>query len=253
VCYAGRMNKTAIIYGLTHKKTGASYIGCTTDKRGRWISHRCKLKKGTHHSRRLQELWSSDGPESFVFEVLETIRDASKEMRVARELAWISLKGTLNTQIANKNTFTLRPEDRERYRAAALATIAADPDLANFLTENGKKIAALARSPEARAAMSHHSKRRWQDPEEAKKLRSGLERRWSDPEEHKRASERMKVSESNADTRKKRAASLAATWADPERNARLKESRKDRWADPEAKERQAAKMRASWAARKAKA
>lgn len=248
-CYIGWMNKPAIIYGLTHKG-GDSYVGCTTNKGDRWRRHTYKLRAGQHHSRRLQALWDGDGEAAFEFEVFEVVTDPSKAVRVSRELHWIASRGTLNTLISGDGRFTLRTEDSDQQRMIALATMAADPDLAQFLTQRGKELAELARSPESRAAMSHHSKRRWKDPEEAKKLRSGLERRWQDPNERKRMSERMKSSEENAPIREKRAKTLAATWADPERNAKLMESRANRWADPEARERHTAKMRAIWAARR---
>jgi len=241
------MNKTAIIYAIRHTASGDCYVGCSLNKKARWAEHRYMLRCGRHHSKRLQELWSRLGEEEFEFVVLESVTNSTKEMRVARELHWIEQAGSLNTHISDGAGFTIRPEDADARREIMLAKMAADPALAEFLTDRGKKLARLSRSPESRAAMSHHTKRRWKDPEEAQRLRAGLERRWQDPEEHRRAAERI-TSDDYKEVRKQRAASLAATWADPEKNAKLKESRAKRWADPEAKERQAAKMRAIWAA-----
>lgn len=243
------MNKTAYVYAIRNAGSGDCYVGCTIAKSIRWARHRYLLRSGQHHAKRLQDLWNTHGEGAFSFEVLERIPYSTKETRVSRELFWIESVGTLNTHVSNGGTFTIRPEDAEERRRLSLARMAADPDLVQFLTERGKELAELARSPESRAAMSHHTKRRWKDPEEAKRLRAGLERRWQDPEEHRRAAERI-TSDDYKEVRKQRAASLAATWADPEKNAKLKESRAKRWADPEAKERQAAKMRAIWAARR---
>lgn len=243
------MNKTAYVYAIRHITSGDCYVGCTTDKKYRWWRHLRHLRDGKHHAKRLQDLWRQNEESSFVFEVLERIPHSTKEMRVARELFWIEKAGTLNTHVSGGGSFTLRDDDAEDRKKAALARIAADPTLSEFLTERGKDLARRAQSLEGRAAMSAHTSRRWKDPEEAARLRAGLVRRWQDPEERRRAAERI-TSDDYKEVRKQRAASLAATWADPEKNTKLKESRAKRWADPEAKERQAAKMRAIWAARR---
>lgn len=245
------MSTKAYVYAIRHLSTGESYVGCTRNKSQRWTRHRSLLKHGKHHSRRLQSLWDQDGQRAFEFVTLETIETPTNDLQYARELHWVSICGTLNTHIANHSVdaFTLRSADAEQRRLAALERVATDPALREFLTDRGRSLAELSKLPESRSAMSVHSKRRWQDPEEAAKLRAGLERRWQDPEERVRASERIKNAPD--ELRKKRATSLASTWADPERNQTLMESRKKRWADPEAKARHAAKMREIWAKRRA--
>ena len=244
------MNKTAYVYVIRHIASGDCYVGCTTAKNSRWARHRYLLRSGKHHAKRLQSLWSHQGEDAFIFEIRESIPHSTRELRVARELYWIETIGTLNTHISGGEAFTLRPSDAEHRRNLALATIAADPELRDFLTNRGQELAKLARSPEARAAMASHTKRRWKDPKEAERLRAGLQHRWDDPEERRRAAERI-TSEDYKEVRQQRAASLAATWADPKRNQTLIESRKKRWADPDAKAKQAEKMRAIWALRRA--
>jgi hypothetical protein len=244
------MSTKAYVYAIRHISTGDSYVGCTRNKSQRWARHRSLLKHGKHHSRRLQSLWDQEGLQAFDFVILEAIEAPTTDLQYSRELHWVSVYGTLNTQIANNgvDAFTLRPDDAEQRRVSSLERVASDPDLREFLTERGRSLAELSKLPESRAAMSIHSKRRWQNPKEAAKLRAGLERRWQDPEERVKASERIKNAPD--ELRKKRASSLAATWADPERNNTLMESRKKRWADPEAKAKQAEKMRQIWAQRR---
>lgn len=245
------MTRAAIVYAIRHIATGNAYVGCTTRKTARWEEHKSLLHGKRHHSYRLQSLWDQFGENSFEWVVLETLVAPEKPSMVAAELRWISAIGTLNTHIAtdDKSGFTLRPEDAENQRRLALATIAANPELKEFLTDRGKQIAALAKSPEGRAAMGETTKRRWKDPQQRKALEKGLENRWAQPDAREKAAEAIR--NSTPEVRQKRGNSLKATWADPERNKVLMESRMKRWADPEAKARQSEKMRAAHAKRRA--
>jgi hypothetical protein len=240
----------AHVYAIRHIASGNCYVGCTRNKSQRWTRHRTMLKHGKHHSKRLQSLWDQDGAAAFEFVTIEIFKPESAGSQTEREVHWISLCGSLNSHIANNNRdgFTIRQEDADQQRDAQLSKMNDEPEFRQFRKECGAKLAELARSPEARLAMSANTKRRWQDAKEASRLRSGLARRWEDPEERKKAADR--VLNSSPESRAKKALALAKTWADPEKNKTLLESRKKRWADPEAKARHAEKMRQIWAQRR---
>lgn len=65
------------IYKITNKINGRIYIGRAMNFESRWGDHKLKLKTGKHNNRILQNDWSQYGPDSFVFEILETIEDRS--------------------------------------------------------------------------------------------------------------------------------------------------------------------------------
>lgn len=69
-------NPTATgIYQIRNLLDGKVYIGSSSRMRHRWVMHRSLLRRGLHHSARLQRAWIKHGEENFVFEVLETISE----------------------------------------------------------------------------------------------------------------------------------------------------------------------------------
>lgn len=64
------------IYAIRNRLTGERYVGSSTQMRARTGSHRTLLRKGVHHSRRLQDAWDSCGESAFVYETLALCRPA---------------------------------------------------------------------------------------------------------------------------------------------------------------------------------
>lgn len=58
------------IYAITHKPTGAHYIGQANHVDARWREHKRQLRAGTHHNPRLQKLWSTCDENDFDFWLL---------------------------------------------------------------------------------------------------------------------------------------------------------------------------------------
>lgn len=79
------------IYAIVNTATGKRYIGSAVDIKKRWSRHRLELKKGTHHSSKLQRAWNKHGVDSFVFEVIERVLAADL---IAREQVWIDRYGS---------------------------------------------------------------------------------------------------------------------------------------------------------------
>jgi group I intron endonuclease len=66
---------TVGIYVIRCKTTNKAYIGSSKNIRLRWNAHRYKLRKGIHHSKKLQHAWNKYGEESFEFIVAEEVID----------------------------------------------------------------------------------------------------------------------------------------------------------------------------------
>lgn len=75
------------IYAIKNTVNGKVYVGSAVNLRQRFISHRSCLKKGTHHSLKLQRAWDKYGSETFVFEVIESVSD--KQNLIKCEQYWI--------------------------------------------------------------------------------------------------------------------------------------------------------------------
>lgn len=59
------------VYEIVHLDTGRQYIGsASTTFAKRWKLHRHQLRRGTHHSRHLQNAWNKYGEQAFAFRKL---------------------------------------------------------------------------------------------------------------------------------------------------------------------------------------
>ena len=67
------------IYRITNLVNGNTYVGKTGMNFGdRWDCHKAQLNGGYHDNPHLQKAWNKYGAESFEFEIIEAVDDASK-------------------------------------------------------------------------------------------------------------------------------------------------------------------------------
>lgn len=245
--------QTVVFYAITRIGTPDEYIGSSINLKARWKQHRYTLNKGTHHSAALQRAWSEFGPEAFSFDIIEIRECPDVNIRATIELQWIIKRGTYNAMTDHVDTHNLwtSKANREMLSAAHRAKAASDPKYAAFLVERGATMSAYMKSPEGRANMAKHSKRRWKDPEERKRLRAGIDRWIKDPEALAVHAEKGRIRESDPERIAVHAARTKALWDDPIVGAKYREAGKIRWSNPEAKEHQAQKMREYHARRRA--
>lgn len=60
------------VYAITHIASGKRYIGsASVTFKGRWKTHRDRLRASRHHSRYLQAAWNKYGERAFVFSVIK--------------------------------------------------------------------------------------------------------------------------------------------------------------------------------------
>lgn len=72
------VQKKSGIYSITNLVTGKFYIGSAVDIGNRWAVHRLSLRKGRSGCGKLQNTWNKHGEASFVFEVIEFVKDKNK-------------------------------------------------------------------------------------------------------------------------------------------------------------------------------
>lgn len=80
---------SAAIYQIKNLQNGRVYVGSSVNLKKRWREHKNDLKKGTHHSQKLQNAWNKYGEESFEFSILEAVFDKAKLLE--QEQHWIDL------------------------------------------------------------------------------------------------------------------------------------------------------------------
>jgi group I intron endonuclease len=83
------------IYAIRHKVKGKQYIGSAVNFYNRFKEHRSKLRRGIHHSKKLQNAWVKYGPDAFEFVVLEVVQDRND--LIAREQYWLDLHDIAKT------------------------------------------------------------------------------------------------------------------------------------------------------------
>jgi group I intron endonuclease len=79
------------IYIIINKINNKKYIGSTKNFKKRWIKHKSELRARKHHSKHLENAWSSYGEENFEFKILENL-----EILAEREQYYLDLYKTYN-------------------------------------------------------------------------------------------------------------------------------------------------------------
>ncbi|MCX6549942.1 MAG: GIY-YIG nuclease family protein [Acidobacteria bacterium] len=101
------------VFRVRNITNGKSFIGTTVDLPSMLNRQRAQLRMGGHESHDLQRDWNALGPESFVFEVLDTLvvpddpgYDASYDLKVLGAL-WFE-----KIQPFGDNGYHARPKER---------------------------------------------------------------------------------------------------------------------------------------------
>ena len=112
----------AKIYALQCTVNGKSYIGCTTGNLPkRMREHRCMLRKGIHHSPKLQDDWNALGEQVFEMKLLQTLSDgATLTEKRKGELAWIKYHAERGL-LYNANLESFAPTEAARRKGIELS------------------------------------------------------------------------------------------------------------------------------------
>jgi len=76
-----------VVYGIKCSVNGKYYVGSSTNVKERMCRHKKDLRRGNHHSRKLQRAWDKYGENAFIFEKLEV--NIPYEELVAKEQFWM--------------------------------------------------------------------------------------------------------------------------------------------------------------------
>jgi hypothetical protein len=89
------------VYRVRDAVTGGYFLGSSLNLPGILNRHRFSLELGRERCRDLQRAWAADGPEAFVFEVLDTLEpsddpaaEPAEEVRLLEELWRVRLAAT---------------------------------------------------------------------------------------------------------------------------------------------------------------
>lgn len=137
------------IYAIQRKDSDERYIGSAVNIGRRWSTHRHALRRGKHHSPRMQNVWNKHGEDVLEFVVLEAVED--KANLIEREQVWLD-RGTFpayNTAVTAGSNLGLKytPEQSANLSAAKMGHICSDETKAKIGTANrGKKPSAEMRA-----------------------------------------------------------------------------------------------------------
>ena len=101
------------VYAIVHKGSGRAYVGGSCDVRRRWNAHARLLNRGCHASGLLQSLWTREGPDAFLFVLLERceVGDISH-----REEGWLTAFANPFNTVRHNHRARLLPDQRLPYR-----------------------------------------------------------------------------------------------------------------------------------------
>lgn len=138
------------IYEIVNTSTNQRYIGSAADFGQRWRSHRRLLRRGQHHSPRLQNAWNKYGENAFEFRKLLVCAKGSLLMYEQRALDALTPEFNVLRFAGSSLGHKHRVETRERIAASAIG---------NTRTKG------IKHTEEARANMGAASRGRYRSPE----------------------------------------------------------------------------------------
>jgi group I intron endonuclease len=227
--------KSGGIYRIVNLVNGKVYIGSALRFRTRFNEHRWRLRRGRHHSPRLQRAWDKYGEDAFRFEVVEVV--GTPDDLIPREQHWIdatncvsvgyncsptagSTRGTKASEVTRQKMRAARQHvsaETRAKRSAAMKGRKQDPAHRRKIAEaqRGRKA-----SPEARARMSAAALAR--TPDVAAKIAASRPRLVHTEESRAHLSRALTGIKRSAETRAKiGAASKGRTHSDETKAKRL--------------------------------
>lgn len=64
------------VYCIANTVSGTVYVGCSTNIKQRWRTHRCRLRNGVHGNAYLQSAWNKYGEDAFLWTIIEEVEKA---------------------------------------------------------------------------------------------------------------------------------------------------------------------------------
>ena len=133
------------IYKITNKQNGKFYIGSSVQITRRIAGHINQLNKNCHINRHLQNAWNQHGPNSFIFERIERVKDKTK--LIEREQYYLDTLLYAQEYIKNEDIRFLE-------LGYNLNPVAGSNLGVKYSEESKKKMGEWERTPEMREKMS---------------------------------------------------------------------------------------------------
>ncbi len=102
--------KPAGVFQVKNTKNGKILLGSSLNLEGALNRHKFELTMGSHRSKELQKDWNEQGPDAFVFEVLEEVKirdvphfDVSDELLLLEQI-WLEAIQPVGEQGYNTDT-----------------------------------------------------------------------------------------------------------------------------------------------------
>lgn len=124
-----QMSNKSGVYSITHTRTGKVYIGSAVNFANRFQVHRSRLKRGNHHSKKLQSAWDKYGPGEFIF--AEILVCSKTDVLVYEQIVIDYMRPFFNSARIAGNTLGVRLDSTQKkeLKAAQQAHRAANPEL----------------------------------------------------------------------------------------------------------------------------
>jgi group I intron endonuclease len=148
------------IYCIRNLVSGQIYIGSAVNIARRWQKHKQCLRRGRHHSFRLQHSWNEHGETAFLFEILELVYNNPDLLK--REQRWMD---HLNSACHNHGFNIVSIAKRKIFSDETKAKISAakkgkgkklGPQTPEHRANMSRSISKLIISPDARAKQVSH-------------------------------------------------------------------------------------------------
>lgn len=178
------MIQAAGVYVVLNTLTGKEYVGSATNLRRRWYEHQSALRRGVHHSAKLQRSWKKHGAAAFTFKPLLV---CAPEMSVFYEQRaieamepWYNMSPTAGSSLGVKHT----PETRARMSAANKGKVLTPEHRANMsAAQKGRRPteATKAKISEAHRGLGHSeaTKKKLADINRGKEMPAAVRRKIS--------------------------------------------------------------------------
>lgn len=232
------------IYIIRRVNSCECYVGSAVSILNRWTTHKWNLKRGTHHSTYMQNVFNKHGC-VFEYHVLELVEKA--EDLIAREQSWIDLyKPVYNTAKVAGSTLGVKhsPEARAKQSLAQMGREINQKTRDAISSANkGKKLA-----PEHVAKMSEYRKGVPLSQQHCANISASLKGRTVSQETRDAISAAHKGRKRSPEVRAKLSAAHKGRRLSAEHCAALSAARKGKTLSPERR----AAMVESWVVRRAK-
>lgn len=223
------------IYRIRDMVTGRVYIGSAVNVPNRWSVHLSALRRGKHHSVKLQRAWTERGEGAFALEIVEAVTE--RTALVGREQYWIDFYDAVecgfNVAPHAASVLGLKHSDESRAKMRDAARGRKNGPMSEAQKEllrainTGKKM-----SPESRLKLSESirgKKRRPHSPATIEKIKLAAKQRGISPAVQEKAWATTRGRPQTSARKAKAGASLRARCEDPSVRLAISEAAKRGW------------------------